>query len=97
MNQMEDYRPPGDREELLRRYACGERSFQDTELSDTDLSGITLDGASFERLSWFFNSNFAAQAFAHVMLSVRTFVEPFLLAHPSNWLRSSRRMWKEQF
>ena len=53
-----NYQPPENREELLRRYARGERSFPDTELSDADLAGVTLDGASFERLSWFSSTNF---------------------------------------
>ena len=34
------YKPPESREELLLRYASGERSFPDTELSDADLSQI---------------------------------------------------------
>jgi uncharacterized protein YjbI with pentapeptide repeats len=53
-----NYRPPESREELLRRYASGERSFPDTELSDADLVGVTLDGVSIERFSWFFSTNF---------------------------------------
>ncbi len=52
-----DYNPPKSREELLRRYASGERNFPDTELSDADLAGVTLDGASFERWSWFSSAN----------------------------------------
>ena len=53
-----NYKPPESREELLRRYASGERSFPDTELSGADLAGVTLDGASFERWSWFSSTNF---------------------------------------
>ena len=53
-----DYKPPESREELLQRYANGERHFPETDLSDADLSGVKLDGASFEGFSWFFNSNF---------------------------------------
>jgi len=53
-----DYGPPESREELLRRYASGERNFPDSELSDADVAGVTLDGASFERWSWFSSSNF---------------------------------------
>ena len=53
-----NYKPPESREELLRRYASGERSFPDTELSDADLSGVTLDDASFEKWSWFSSTNF---------------------------------------
>ena len=53
-----NYTPPESREELLRRYANGERSFPDTELSNADLAGVTLDGASFGRLSWFSSTNF---------------------------------------
>lgn len=52
------YKPPETREELLRRYASGERSFPDIELSDADLSGVNLDGASFEKWSWFSSANF---------------------------------------
>ena len=54
----DEYKPPGSREELLSRYASGERNFPNTELSDADLSGVTLDGASFDKWSWFFNANF---------------------------------------
>jgi len=57
-DQPTDYKPPENREELLRRYANGERSFPDTDLSDADLARVTLDGASFERFSWFFSANF---------------------------------------
>jgi uncharacterized protein YjbI with pentapeptide repeats len=53
-----DYKAPETREELLRRYASGERIFPHTELSDTDLSGVTLDGADFEKWSWFSSTNF---------------------------------------
>lgn len=52
------YKPPESRDELLRRYASGERNFPDTELSECDLSGAKLDDASFEKHSWFFNANF---------------------------------------
>ena len=52
------YKAPESREELLQRYANGERSFPDTELSDADLSGVKLDGASFEKWSWFSSTNF---------------------------------------
>lgn len=58
------YVPPATVQELLARYAAGERAFPDTELSEADLSGITLDGASFERLSWFFDSNFRGPVYA---------------------------------
>jgi uncharacterized protein YjbI with pentapeptide repeats len=53
-----DYSPLAAREDLLRRYAKGERSFPAIELSDADLAGVTLDGAKFERWSWFFSANF---------------------------------------
>lgn len=56
--ECDDYRPPETREELLRRYANGERSFPNTELSEADLSNVTLDGADFEKWSWFFDANF---------------------------------------
>ena len=52
------YRPPATRAELEKRYAAGERSFPETELSDADLSGIVLDGADFEKHSWFADSDF---------------------------------------
>lgn len=43
------YRPPTTREELLARYACGERYFAWMELPEnTDLSGVTLEGAIFD-------------------------------------------------
>ncbi len=56
--KLEDYQPPESRQELLRRYADGERHFPETDLCDADLSGVTLDGASFEKLSWFHSANF---------------------------------------
>jgi len=58
MERSLDYTPPETREELLRRYASGERSFPGTELSDADLTGVVLDGADFERWSWFSSANF---------------------------------------
>lgn len=57
-DQSDDYRAPESREDLLRRYASGERNFPGAELSDADLSGVTLDGASFEKWSWFNSANF---------------------------------------
>ena len=53
-----NYKPPESREELLHRYASGERSFPETDLSDVDLGGCTLDGASFEEQSWFSSTVF---------------------------------------
>lgn len=53
-----DYLPPATVEELLKRYAAGERTFPDTDLNESDLSGVLLDGASFEPYSWFFDANF---------------------------------------
>ncbi len=53
-----DFRPPVSLEELLRRYANGERQFPGTDLCEVDFSGVVLDGASFERLSWFFDAKF---------------------------------------
>jgi uncharacterized protein YjbI with pentapeptide repeats len=41
------YVPPGTTEELLRRYALGERHFHSLRLSDADLSGAVLDRADF--------------------------------------------------
>ena len=57
-DQPSHYKPPTSREELVRRYASGERSFPETDLSDADLTRVTLDGASFESFSWFFDANF---------------------------------------
>jgi uncharacterized protein YjbI with pentapeptide repeats len=57
-DSLTEYRPPDSREELLRRYADGERRFPDSELSGADLSGVILDGACFEKFSWFFDTNF---------------------------------------
>ena len=54
----DDYRPPTSRTELEARYAAGERSFPETELSGADLSGIVLDGADFGRQSWFADATF---------------------------------------
>lgn len=53
------YKPPETREELLQRYASGERNFPRTDVNDADLSGVKLDGASFESRSWFHDANFA--------------------------------------
>lgn len=54
----QNYLPPTTVEDLLRRYAVGERTFPETDLSESDLSGVTLDDAIFEPSSWFFDSNF---------------------------------------
>ncbi len=48
-----NYRPPASCEELLQRYARGERRFPNTDLSDADLTDVTLDGADFAPWSWF--------------------------------------------
>ena len=56
--ELENYRPPASREELLQRYASGERNFPAAESSEPDLSGIVLDGSCFDDGSWFFNANF---------------------------------------
>jgi uncharacterized protein YjbI with pentapeptide repeats len=61
-----DYKPPESREELLRRYANGERCFPGAELSEADLAGVTLDCANFERLSWFFDANFEGASLREV-------------------------------
>jgi hypothetical protein len=53
-----DYQPPENRDDLLRRYENGERSFPEAELTDANLSGTTLDGANFEKFSWFHTTNF---------------------------------------
>ena len=53
-----NYRPAASCEELLQRYATGERSFPNTDLSDADLTGVTLDDADFAPWSWFFCTNF---------------------------------------
>lgn len=55
----DNYKPPVSRDELMARYAIGERNFPETELSDADLSGIKLDGANFESFSWFDSANFS--------------------------------------
>jgi uncharacterized protein YjbI with pentapeptide repeats len=45
------YRPPQSAEELLRRYAEGERFFAGADLDQTtyDLRGVTLEGADLSR------------------------------------------------
>jgi hypothetical protein len=40
------YKPPESTEELLRRYAAGERGFHKTDLSGANLSGANLSGAN---------------------------------------------------
>ncbi len=52
------YLPPESLEELLRRYAIGERRYSNTDLSGVDFSGVLLNGASFDSLSWLFNAKF---------------------------------------
>ena len=59
----ENYRSPESRKELEERYASGERTFPNTDLSGADLSGIKRDGAAFERHSWFFDSSFLGASF----------------------------------
>jgi uncharacterized protein YjbI with pentapeptide repeats len=58
LKRSSSYTPPASREELVQRYSEGEHHFPETDINEADLSGIKLDGASFERFSWFFNSNF---------------------------------------
>ena len=57
-DQTTDYKPPKSREELLRRYASGERTFPDTDLSDANLAGITLDGRQLWEVLLVFDANF---------------------------------------
>ena len=52
-----EYLPPENAQELLRRYAGGERRFPGVELSDADLAGAMLDGTDFEG-SWFCDASF---------------------------------------
>lgn len=54
--------PPETVQELLRRYASGERQFHGVDLSDADLSGVTLNGADFDG-SWFFDTNFEGASY----------------------------------
>ncbi len=58
MHTDQTYSAPTSRDELLQRYAKGERSFPNTDLCDADLAGVTLDGANFEPLSWFHSADF---------------------------------------
>jgi uncharacterized protein YjbI with pentapeptide repeats len=59
MEEPTDYKPPTSKEELLRRYASGERYFAESDLPDeTDLGGVNLEGANLER-SWLFGVNFS--------------------------------------
>jgi hypothetical protein len=52
-----EYLPPENAQELLRRYAGDERRFPGVELSDADLAGAMLDGTDFEG-SWFCDASF---------------------------------------
>jgi uncharacterized protein YjbI with pentapeptide repeats len=56
-DEISGYIPPDSVEELLRRYAGGERRFPDTNLDEANLWGVTLEGAVFDR-SWFHSANF---------------------------------------
>jgi uncharacterized protein YjbI with pentapeptide repeats len=47
-----EYVPPATADELLRRYAAGERQFPDCDLDEAKLVGVTLAGAVFDG-SWF--------------------------------------------
>lgn len=60
------YEPPRSVDELMHRYAQGERTFPDTELSDANLSGMNLDGAQFTPYSWFFNASFTGASLKDV-------------------------------
>ena len=58
MRDSQTYLPPTTGDELLERYARGERKFPNAELSGVNLSGAKLDGADFEPLSWFDDADF---------------------------------------
>ena len=53
----DDYGPPVTAEELLRRYAAGERSFPETDLMECSFEGAVLEGAIFVH-SWLCAINF---------------------------------------
>ncbi len=51
------YIPPGSVQELLQRYAEGERHFPNTDIDDAGLAGVTLEETVFDG-SWFHSGNF---------------------------------------
>jgi uncharacterized protein YjbI with pentapeptide repeats len=51
------YIPPTTTEELLRRYAAGERRFPHCDLDESNLAEVSLAGAVFDG-SWFHSANF---------------------------------------
>ena len=53
----DDHDPPVTAEELLRRYAAGERSFPETDLMECSFEGAVLEGAIFIH-SWLCAINF---------------------------------------
>src|SRR6267143_2148787 len=59
MSDRTNYEPPSSAEELIRRYAQGERYFGHSDLPDrTNLTGVQLEGSNLER-SWFHSANFS--------------------------------------
>ena len=54
----DNYTPPSTLQELMQRYALGERHFPNVDLSEANLSRVTLDGASFGPHSWFSSADF---------------------------------------
>ena len=68
MQEPPNYKPPETVQELLERYAAGERYFAETDLPDgSDLVGAILDGAYLERSSFhsahFSNANLKGVSF----------------------------------
>ncbi|MBM3979594.1 MAG: pentapeptide repeat-containing protein [Planctomycetes bacterium] len=51
------YSPPTSVQELLQRYAEGERRFPDTDLDDAQFAGVKLESVVFDG-SWFHSGNF---------------------------------------
>jgi uncharacterized protein YjbI with pentapeptide repeats len=64
--QSSDYQPPKSAEELLRRYAAGERYFAKADIPDTsDLRNSTLADASFDQ-GWLSDIDFRGANLRHV-------------------------------
>jgi uncharacterized protein YjbI with pentapeptide repeats len=61
-----DYQPPQSAEELLRRYAAGERYFVEADIPDgSDLRNSTLAGATFDG-GWLTDLDFRGANLRHV-------------------------------
>ena len=93
-----NYEPPGSVEELLLRYASGERYFAKADIPDgANLSGVNLEGANLERAMLFdadfSRANLRGTSFREANIKCANFRDADLENAKLKVLRSSLSCW----